>query len=253
MPYPAGLQPVRALKNMTRILQGSRMLKRAYFEALFWLILSIFVALKAIQLGLGDFTSPGPGLMPLGAAFVMLVLSVLRCMSAYRYQEESRQERNLRMSSVVVVLLIIGYVVMFKPLGYILSGFIFWPLVIKLMGTKRWLWAVAWGIVMTWASYAFFGMVLGLSLPAGELARALWIDDPLKEFNTRITAAAAVELPEMRIAHSMQLRLGGTRHAIASRPRELSVKVALRVIPDRILRNTGRPPFLYLLDIVLQV
>ncbi len=143
------------------------MLKRLYFEGLFWLALSIFVCIKSIQLELGDLTSPGPGFMPFGMAMIMLFLSLLMFGKAYFSKAEVEQTLNLRIGSVAIVLFIIGYVIIFKTLGYILSGFLLWPLIFKFMGAKQWLLALVEGIAVTFLSYLVFGMFLGLNLPVG--------------------------------------------------------------------------------------
>lgn len=141
--------------------------KRLYFEGLLWFALSIFVCIKSIQLELGDFTSPGPGFMPFGTAMVMLFLSLLLSGKAYCSREEVKQTLDLKIRSVAIVFFIIGYVMIFNTLGYILSGFVLWPLVFKFMGTKQWIWAVIGGVFVTYMSYLIFGVLLGLNLPAG--------------------------------------------------------------------------------------
>lgn len=142
--------------------------KRLYFEASFWFALSIFVCIKSIQLELGELTSPGPGFLPFGTAMVMLFLSLLLFGKAYCSREEVKQTLELKLGSVAIVFFIIGYVIIFKTLGYILSGFLLWPLIFKFMGTKRWIWAVVGGIFVTCMSYLIFGKLLSLNLPAGS-------------------------------------------------------------------------------------
>lgn len=143
------------------------MVKRAYCEGLFWLALSIFVCIKSIDLELGDLTSPGPGFMPFGTAALMLFLSLFMFGRAYFSKAEVEQPLDLRIGSVAIILFIIAYVIIFKTLGYILSGVLLWPLIFKFMGTKQWLWALVEGILATFLSYLVFGIFLGLNLPAG--------------------------------------------------------------------------------------
>jgi len=137
------------------------MVKRIYVEVLIWFSVSIFFAVKSIQLDIGTFRSPGPGFAPLMAALFLFLLSVVLIFE--KRQVASRL--NLRMGALYVVCLMIGYVLVFKKLGFLFSTFVLMSIAFRVMGTKRWGWVFVEALLVTFASYLLFGMILGLNLP----------------------------------------------------------------------------------------
>lgn len=138
------------------------MVKRIYVEVLIWIFVSVFFAVKSIQLDIGTFRSPGPGFAPLMAAVFLFLLSLILIF-------ENRQvtgRLDLRMSALYIVCLMIGYVLIFKKTGFLFSTFVLMSIVFRVMGTKRWGWVFVEALLVTFASYLLFGMILGLNLPS---------------------------------------------------------------------------------------
>jgi hypothetical protein len=145
------------------------MLRKLYLEALIWFAFAIFVSLESIQLGLGTPTAPGSGFMPFVMAMAMLLLSLLLFKQGYSLRKEDAEQPKFKTSSLFIILSLMGYIIIFKRLGYLLSSFVLWIVIFKFIGTKRWLAVLAESILVTILSYIIFGMALGLNLPAGIL------------------------------------------------------------------------------------
>lgn len=144
------------------------MVKKISVEALIWLALSILLGIKSVQLELGTFSTPGPGFMPFGVALLVFILSLVLFIQPYFLRiEKVRQSLNFRMNSIFIILCMIVYVFFFKEMGYIVSSLLLWTVIFKLVGTKRWRWALIEGILVTFSSYLIFGVALKLNLPVG--------------------------------------------------------------------------------------
>lgn len=135
-----------------------------YLEGIIWLALSMFVEVKSLQLGLGTFSSPGPGFMPFLISLITFILSVTMIVQASSVREEVIK---LRADALWIIFSMIIYCVILRRVGYIPSGLIVWTLISKLTGTRSWIWALAQGGIITFLSYAIFGVILGLNLPVG--------------------------------------------------------------------------------------
>jgi len=137
------------------------MTKRIYVEVLIWVSVSVFFAVKSVQLDIGTFRSPGPGFAPLMAALFLFLLSLVLIFE----KRQVTDRLNLRMSALYIVCLMIGYALIFKKIGFLFSTFALMSIVFRVMGTKRWGWVFVEALLVTFASYLLFGMILGLSLP----------------------------------------------------------------------------------------
>ena len=144
------------------------MIKRPYFEACIWLAISTLLGIESVKLDLGTFSSPGPGLMPFTLALCLFLLSLLLFVQTnFLLKEKVVRRLGLRLSALYIFCYIIGYSLIFKKLGYLISTFLFMSLLFRSMGTKKWMWTFGLAFLVTFLSYLFFGMFLGLNLPTG--------------------------------------------------------------------------------------
>ncbi len=144
------------------------MSKRPYCEACIWLALSALLGIESVKLDLGTFSSPGPGFMPFTLALCLFLLSLfLFVQTNFLLKEKVIRRLDLRMSALYIFCYIIGYSLIFKKLGYLVSTFLFMAVLFRSLGTKKWMWTLGIALLATFLSYLFFGVFLGLSLPAG--------------------------------------------------------------------------------------
>jgi putative tricarboxylic transport membrane protein len=64
---------------------------------------------------------------------------------------------------------LVGYVILLEPLGYLPSTFILMLAIPRLLGSRRMLRDIAFSAVTSAAVYAFFNFVLKVGLPPGVL------------------------------------------------------------------------------------
>ena len=144
------------------------MIIKQYLEGFIWLSLSVFLGIKSIQLELGTFSSPGPGFMPFIIALFVFLLSLILFLRINLSQKENVEKRlDLRISAVYISFFILGYVLIFKKIGFLFSTTLLMIFLFKFMGTKRWRWALGEALLATLLSYLLFGILLGLTFPAG--------------------------------------------------------------------------------------
>lgn len=143
------------------------MTKKQYFEVGVWLSLSIFLGIKSIQLDLGTLSSPGPGFVVFILAVLLLLLSLGLLIEGNLLRKSFVQRPTFGIRSLCIVCLIIGYVLIFRKLGYLFSTFLLMTLIFRLMGTKRWVWALGEAMLATLLSYLVFEVALKLNLPPG--------------------------------------------------------------------------------------
>jgi hypothetical protein len=142
------------------------MIKKKYLEGLIWLLLSIFLCIKTSWLGLGTFSTPGPGFTPFVVALCLFSLSLILFIQAILSQKEKVVKRlDLRMSAFYIFCSIVVYVFLFKKIGYLFSTFLLMTFLFRCMGTKWWGWVLGGAFLVTFLSYLFFGVILKLNLP----------------------------------------------------------------------------------------
>ncbi len=143
------------------------MIKKPYFEGCLWLSLSVFLGINSILLDLGTLTSPGPGLMPFVLALFLFLLSLVMLVNATLLQKEKTEQRfDLGIRAFYASSLIVGYVFIFKKVGFLISTFLLMTFLFRSMGTKRWILALGEASLAAFLSYLFFGVILKLNLRA---------------------------------------------------------------------------------------
>ena len=148
------------------------MIKKEYFEISTWFLLSVFLGIKSILLGLGTFSSPGPGFMPFMLSLLLLTLSlVMLVQRTFLKKEISLGRVTFRMSAFYIVCYMLGYVLLYKRVGYLLSTFLLMTFLFKSMGAKRWLLIFGGAFSVSVLSYVVFRTFLKLNLPPGILQR----------------------------------------------------------------------------------
>ncbi len=144
------------------------MIKKLRLESCIWFFLSIFLGNESIHLNLGTFRSPGPGFVPFMLALFLFLLSLILFIQDNLFQKErSVPGSGFKMNAFYIICFIFGYVFLFKKLGYLFSTLLLMTFIFRFMGMKRWMWALGSGILVTFVSYLFFGVLLQLNLPSG--------------------------------------------------------------------------------------
>ena len=143
------------------------------FPALFWVGLSIFVAVFSHRLGLGNFQNPGPGLMPFLVGIALLLASAFIVVRSFL---DTRKRNDLvekvaagrrRFWKVGLVLgLLFAYGVVLEKLGYLVSTSLLLIFLFRIAGSQKWRSIVAASVLTVVLTYLVFNF-LGLRFPLG--------------------------------------------------------------------------------------
>ena len=137
----------------------------------------------ALNMPRGSFAYPGPGLFPLiiGAFMIMMALGCLLQEIVPRMREKKpaasslpsadaadAEERDVAKTFQLTALLI-GYILVLKPLGFPIAICAFLLLAIRIFGYRKWLPTLVMAVTITVVSYVSFVLWLAVPLPMGIL------------------------------------------------------------------------------------
>ena len=142
-----------------------------------WIAISILISFMSLNLGVGTFSTPGPGLFPFvsavflgGASIIYFAFSYLR--RAGKGSVPIKSEEILWKRPGLVVLFLVIYSLLVVPIGYLVATFI---LLVTLFnaspGAKReWKYTFAGALATVFISYFVFCKLLQIPLPRGILS-----------------------------------------------------------------------------------
>jgi putative tricarboxylic transport membrane protein len=137
-----------------------------------FLAIGIAFAISSIKLKIGVPTEPQPGFFPFFDGIILIVLSVLFLMQAWRGRAgDSPAFGNVRAPFIVVLTLVL-YVATLETLGYIITTAILAAAVLRVMETKLRV-LVLVSLILAVVSYLLFDRLLGVTLPRGLMAAFL--------------------------------------------------------------------------------
>lgn len=127
-----------------------------------------------VRLGFGSWQQPGPGFLPILAGSVFFILSIALLIVTLRTPpDEIRKpfwEREGAWKTIGFTLLgLAGYLLFFRPLGFITVTFFFSLLMLRCIGGKKWWVSLFVAATLSLASYGLFAGLLGTSLPKGKI------------------------------------------------------------------------------------
>ena len=131
-------------------------------------VIGIVFVIGAFKLTVGVPTEPKPGFFPFIDGVILIALSVLFLVQAWRGRVgEGSAFGNFRALAIVVVTLIL-YVATLESLGYVITTAVLSGVVLYVLETKpRPLVLVSVGLAL--GSYLLFSRLLGVTLPPGLL------------------------------------------------------------------------------------
>jgi putative tricarboxylic transport membrane protein len=122
----------------------------------------------------GDLSPQGPRFFPTALGVLWLVLGVLYLASRIRVvasgtPDESTERLTHVKRLAVLAVLLVGYVYVLYPLGYVLSTALFFIGAAAALGSTHHRRDVVVGVLLSVAVYFVFSRMLGISLPPGVL------------------------------------------------------------------------------------
>jgi len=143
------------------------------FSGLFWVILSLVIAIHSHRLGVGSVSNPGPGFIFFYAALFIGLMAMLLLVGSWTGKEEEAGAGVFENVHWVKVLLPFAYILLYalalEKAGFIISTFLLIFLLLKTIEAKRWSVAAFVGIAASLGTYTIFELWLHVRLSKGVL------------------------------------------------------------------------------------
>jgi hypothetical protein len=151
------------------------------------LAVGLVYEIMALNMPRGRLSYPGPGLFPMIIG-IFLVATALGCLlqeilprkrgagpsvSPLPNQDAAAPANRNVIKTFQLMALMIGYTLVLKPLGFLISIFAFMVVAIRIFGYRRWVPALAMAAVIAGISYVSFVLWLKVPLPLGILEEVL--------------------------------------------------------------------------------
>jgi putative tricarboxylic transport membrane protein len=140
-------------------------------SSLFWLLLSVYVCIASLRMGIGSPRNPGMGFLTFGAAGILGILSL--ALFVQSFFSRNRDGVAPAFSGILwkrlsfVLLAMIGYALSVNSLGYVLSTFLLMFLLFLILKRTWWRWALVSAVLTTLITHYVFSVVLNCQFPRG--------------------------------------------------------------------------------------
>jgi putative tricarboxylic transport membrane protein len=143
-------------------------------SSLFWLAIGIGIALSSLKYGIGTFHEPGPGFITFFAGAILIILSLSLFFSSFRDQEGRSGLKSLWAGLetgkvLYVIVLLVTYIFLLKPVGFLISTFFLLSVLFRVKGTYRLRTIFLMSFLVTAGAYIIFEIWLKAQLPKGIL------------------------------------------------------------------------------------
>jgi hypothetical protein len=148
--------------------------RRDVAGGLFWFGISIFVGAKAVDLGIGRFSAPGPGFVLFWASLLLGVLSIVLLIRSFTGKSGgtllSDPFRGLKLGrALTVIVAVFVYTAFLNRVGFLLMTFGLVAILFALGRVNRWV-SISGAIVTVILAYVVFHFGLQVQFPRGILA-----------------------------------------------------------------------------------
>ena len=144
--------------------------RRDILSGTFCLACAIGLCYRAVQLGLGQASDPGPGFTIFFAASSLALLSLVLVLSSLwcRDSDAERATDAFRWDKIALILIsLVVYGIVLRKIGFILTTFLLVTFFLTVLERKKWYVALLWGAGMAAGTYAVFEWWLQARLPVG--------------------------------------------------------------------------------------
>ena len=124
------------------------------------------------QFGLGEFRSPGPGLLPFLIGLFLLLISLYSLVRSLLRNGDRKDTLTKEQSSIsfwrvgFVLLSLFAFAVLLEKIGYLITSFLILAFLFRSTGSKGWRFALITSCVTALVTYFVF-TYLGLRFPTG--------------------------------------------------------------------------------------
>jgi len=150
------------------------MKKKDLIPAFFWMGLSIAVVFSSYRLQVGTLRNPGPGLMPFLLGILLFLCSIpvlvraLLIIKRDTQQEEERIWSGVDFKKLILVLFsLVCYALILERIGFAIATFLLLVVLFKVIGSRRWPFALMTSVIVVLLSYLLFVVLLKIEMPSG--------------------------------------------------------------------------------------
>jgi putative tricarboxylic transport membrane protein len=143
--------------------------------SLFWLAMGLISLYGSYYLGLGKMREPGSGFLPFLAGCFISLMAIIVLLQSFTPRKEARAKLaalwegvNWR-RSLIISLLILGFILALEKLGFILSSFMLMFILFRWVEKFSWSRAIFIPLVTLGCTYLLFDFFLKATLPKGIL------------------------------------------------------------------------------------
>jgi putative tricarboxylic transport membrane protein len=134
--------------------------------AMLLLIFGIFYLNGARKLSFGNLAEPGPGWYPIILSIALLTMGTVLLVTSMRQRMVWGSVIN---RIVVIALILLCTVLVYEPLGYILTMFLMMFISLRVLGTRNWITLILLSAILSGGTYWLFAIVFFVPLPQGIL------------------------------------------------------------------------------------
>jgi putative tricarboxylic transport membrane protein len=134
--------------------------------AMLLLIFGIFYLNGARKLSFGNLAEPGPGWYPIILSLALLTMATVLLVTSMRQRMVWGSVIN---RIVVIGLILLCAVLVYDPLGYILTMFLMMFISLRVLGTRNWIVLILLSAILSGGTYWLFAIVFFVPLPQGIL------------------------------------------------------------------------------------
>ena len=132
-----------------------------------FLVVGMFFIVASTGISASSYGSKvGPNIFPTGLGTILVLLSVIVITQARRVQPsaENKEQRNYKRFALVLSSTFL-YILLFEPLGYVISTFLYLGFVFQVMERKKLLFSVLIAAFFSFAVYYLYVVVFQGTLP----------------------------------------------------------------------------------------
>ncbi len=134
--------------------------------------MAAWIGYMSIQLGIGHLELMGAGFIPFLASVLLFLLSLSACIlemkgSTKGEKKRSHMEWGDLKKPILLVIGLIGYALLLKIFGYLVTTFFLMLLMFFMTGAQKWRKDIAIAATVVILSYILFDQWLQVRLPAG--------------------------------------------------------------------------------------
>ncbi len=149
------------------------------YSGIFWVLLGGVITISSFYYGVGSFSTPGPGFITFLAGAILTLLSLVLFISSTKSKRSGQSLRSLwegrqTGKAFYILGLLVAYMFLMTPLGFLLSTFLLLIFLFRVQATYSVMKVIFLSAGSTIVSMIIFDLWLGVQLPRGFMGYILF-------------------------------------------------------------------------------